>query len=130
MWTDLDPTAGGQITVDMHLGVLSTRFHKVRPWSTNDPCSFTLSFNLINGSCAIDQYVPPQSLWTPAIVGLNPSLWLSTDPGSVTFANHIAAPVQGDNPFDAIYEFTGYGSPAGFSRIEFPFSDGSAYIVQ
>jgi hypothetical protein len=130
LWTDLDPTAGGQVTVGMQLGVLSTCFHNVRPWSTNAPCSFTLSFDLLNGSCAIEQYAPPQSLWTPAIVGLKPSLGLSADPGSLNFGSYISASMQTGNPFDAVYQMTGYGAPAGYSRIEFPFSDGSAFTVQ
>lgn len=130
LWTDLSPQVGGQITATVIAGIIEITFQDVAVWGTGTPLSTRLSFNLHSGGCSVELGNLPGALNAPSLVGIKSSLGPGIDTGSRNLANYVGGPQQGAQADNAIYQFQWSGVPQGFTRVTFPFSDGSAFLVQ
>ena len=127
LWTDLDPSAEGDITMRVVQGALLVRFGLVGVSGTQSEASFDLVFSA-NGACGVFGYDPPGAAFD-TLVGLTPGGGAS-DPGSLNLGALVGAGLQTGSATDMVYEVLSGSAPSGFYSIEFLTSDGSAYIVE
>jgi hypothetical protein len=129
LWSDLNPSAGGTISVSASLsGILAVAFVGVPEYGGPPiPSSFVMEFDTAVGSCAVSGYMPNAGHGTNSIVGLTPGGGVSGL--SRTFSNYVGLGSQVGNPASSVYQYVNGGAPSGFSRVGFPTSNGATFIV-
>ncbi|MAB88691.1 MAG: hypothetical protein CMJ90_04440 [Planctomycetes bacterium] len=135
MWTDFAPDVAGSVSVSASATEVKVSFQNVASAGTSATAnSFDITFTA-GGATIIDNYTPDPGHIHPTIAGISRGGG-STDPGpmggtaSGTIIGNLGAGTQSGLATDAIYEIPTAGLPAGgWNSLTFPFSDGSAWIV-
>ena len=132
MWTDLNPTLGGTITVATTPTDLTVSFSNV---ATFGLAGITNSFNVVfdtAGQTSIQGYAPNAGHNVATLVGISNGN-LGTPGAAVSFDGLRGLPLQASAlSTNSVYEFNPAGAVpnnSGFTNIDFLFSDASAYIV-
>jgi hypothetical protein len=132
LWTDLDPSTAGTVTVSSVGAVITVAFTGVTDFTTGlTASSVSMVFDLSTGSAAISGYAPDITLAQDTLVGLSlGAAGVATDPGAQVFSTQVGLGSQGTaSATDMIYEIITGGAPASFSSITFPNSDPGSWIV-
>lgn len=135
MWTDLTANISGTVSVlatanDIKISFANVASQGVAATASSVDITFTAT-----GSTIIDNYLPDGAHAIDTIVGISRGSG-STNPGPMggstlgTILGLAGAGLQSGLATDSVYEMTTGSLPAGgWSSLEFPNSDGSAYIV-
>lgn len=131
MWTDLDPSLGGTITVATSGIDVTVAFNQVPTWgqpaNTN---SFAVSLDTA-GQTTILNYAPSAVHALGTLVGISNGS-MGTAGTAVSFDALKGIGPQAGIASDSVYEFAPNGpvpNASGFTQIIFPNSDGSLYVV-
>ena len=130
IWTDLRPNASGTVTAAALPTGIQVDFVGVETWAggPGNGTSNTSTCIIDANGVTISNYIPEPTSTTAMVVGITPGGGATGV--AVSWLGLMGAGLQAGLATDAVYEENIAGSvPGGFTSINFPLADGSAYIV-
>ncbi|MAG54745.1 MAG: hypothetical protein CMJ83_00485 [Planctomycetes bacterium] len=128
-WTDFDSQTTGTITSAAAGSQIIVSYQSIPENLGAGVTSFDVVFDTTVGSAAIGGYQINGLHLTSTLVGITPGNG-ALDPGSWTWNAFLGFPTQpGPGGNTMLYEMSPVNQPTGFTGIEFPNSDASAFRV-